>query len=136
TASRNAESNDYANRLREGEFRRLAWEKEKTLSDERMAQLMMAMGKWSAGLAAYKAALGTASATATANTQNPHLALHVVVLEWVLASYGDHPLERFENIVGILQKMAAANQLPQEHAQLLVDAETKVSDIQRRGARF
>ena len=111
------------------------------LAQERLAQLMMAIGEREVGLNTYRASLRDAVEHLRRMEQDPHgrdaekaqHAMSVVIFEWVLASHGDAPLARLGRIVTLLRDLRRAGKLNAEQVKLIARAEGKSAELRRHG---
>ena len=105
-----------------------------TLTEEKLAQLFMAMGQRDAGLASYRRLLErVGNAMVSDGAGDAQKTMVAIVFEWVLASYGDMPLARYERIIESLKRLKAEEKLNKDQERLLPEAEKKLAGLQRYG---
>jgi hypothetical protein len=103
------------------------------LDDERSAQLLMAMGLTEQGISAYRRSLQRVEGWRSADPASPTNAMLSVILNWVLASYGDDAISRFERIVATLRELKGGGKLNVDQENLLPEAEARLSGLRLYG---
>ena len=121
-----------AERLAEADPANAGWQRDLSISHDRIGDVLVAQGKLGDALQAFRDSLAIAERLAKADPSNAEWQTDLVASQARLAMAGDDPAQRWRFAVASLRKLEAENKLTAAQAAWLPHAEAELAKVQAK----